>query len=188
MNIENYITVYKNVLPNDLCDKVLVELSQAEWGKNNFYNSRTGVLQEPSTAEHKNSDACKTDIDSNSEIVSIFWGVVQRYLIDLNIPYFSSWEGFTTPRHNRYTQGEIMPLHCDHIHGIFDGEKKGIPILSVLASLNDSYEGGELVMFKDTVIPMQKGSVVVFPSCFLYPHKVNPVTKGVRHTCVSWVY
>ena len=31
-------------------------------------------------------------------------------------------------------------LHADHIHSMFDGEKKGIPILSVLGVLNDDYE------------------------------------------------
>ena len=188
MNVENYVITYKNVLPNELCDKVLAELSQAQWSKNTFYGTRNGDIQEPNTDGHKNSDVCISSIASNSEIVSIFWEVIHQYIISLNTPYFSSWEGFTAPRHNRYNNAEIMPLHCDHIHNIFDGEKKGVPILSVLASLNDGYEGGELVMFEDTVIPMQKGSVVVFPSCFIYPHKVNPVVKGVRHTCVSWVY
>jgi predicted 2-oxoglutarate/Fe(II)-dependent dioxygenase YbiX len=71
---------------------------------------------------------------------------------------------------------------------LFEGDRKGIPILTVLAGLNNDYEGGELIMFKDTQIKMNTGDVVIFPSNFLYPHKVNPVTKGVRYSCVSWAW
>ena len=43
-----------------------------------------------------------------------------------------------------------------------------------------------LVGDADEVVPMAKGSVVVFPSCFLYPHRVDPITSGIRYSCVSW--
>jgi predicted 2-oxoglutarate/Fe(II)-dependent dioxygenase YbiX len=71
---------------------------------------------------------------------------------------------------------------------MFDGQRKGIPILSVLGALDDGYKGGEFVMWEDTVIDMPKGSVMVFPSNFMYPHKVNEITEGVRHSVVSWVF
>lgn len=36
-----------------------------------------------------------------------------------------------------------MRKHYDHIHSIFDGQRKGIPVLSMLGILNNDYEGGE---------------------------------------------
>ena len=188
MKLEDYVKIYPSTLSNEFCDKVLAELKHAQWDKNRFYDNTTDTVDEPDTEEHPNSNMCLDDIYANKEIISIFWQSIYTYINQLNAPYFSTWNGFTTPRHNKYNENEVMPLHCDHIHGIFDGNKKGVPILSVLASLNDGYEGGELIMFKDTVIPMEKGAVVIFPSSFMYPHKVSPVIKGVRHTCVSWVY
>ena len=71
---------------------------------------------------------------------------------------------------------------------VFDGEKKGIPILSVLGVLNDDYEGGEFIIFDDTEIKFDKGDVLVFPSLFLYPHKVEPVKSGTRYSYISWVH
>ena len=71
---------------------------------------------------------------------------------------------------------------------MFDGEKKGIPILSVLGTLNDDYEGGECKLFDDYEIKFGKGDVIVFPSLFLYPHKVEPVKKGTRYSYISWVW
>ena len=104
------------------------------------------------------------------------------------MPWFTSWTGYTQIKINKYTENKKMAIHCDHIHTIFDGELKGVPILSVLGFLNDDYDGGELIMFDDQVCEVKKGDLLIFPSNFLYPHKVNPVTKGVRYSIVSWVY
>jgi len=43
-------------------------------------------------------------------------------------------------------------------------------------------------MWERDEIKLPTGSVLVFPSNFLYPHKVCPVKKGVRYSYVSWVY
>ena len=81
-----------------------------------------------------------------------------------------------------------MQNHCDHIHSMFDGVRKGVPILSLIGILSNDYEGGELTFFEDKKIDTKKGDLLVFPSNFLYPHKVAPVTKGVRYSYVSWVW
>ena len=51
---------------------------------------------------------------------------------------------FSTIRFNRYGKGQIMRQHHDHIHSIFDGKEKGIPVLSFILNLNDDYEGADL--------------------------------------------
>jgi len=84
-----------------------------------------------------------------------------------------------------------MSLHCDHIHSMFDGTRKGIPTLTILGALNTKdidYTGGEFIMFEDKEYNMKAGQVMIFPSCFLYPHKVNLVTSGTRYSFVSWVW
>jgi predicted 2-oxoglutarate/Fe(II)-dependent dioxygenase YbiX len=43
-------------------------------------------------------------------------------------------------------------------------------------------------MFEDTPIEFKTGDLIIFPSIFLYPHKVLPVTKGTRYSYISWVY
>ena len=81
-----------------------------------------------------------------------------------------------------------MQNHCDHIQSMFDGERRGIPILSIVGILNDDYEGGELIMFGDKKIDTKKGDLWIFPSNFLYPHEITPVIKGVRYSYVSWAW
>ena len=44
-------------------------------------------------------------------------------------------------------------------------------------------------MFKEEKeIKLKKGDIVVFPSVFMYPHRVDRITEGVRDSFVSWVW
>jgi predicted 2-oxoglutarate/Fe(II)-dependent dioxygenase YbiX len=59
-------------------------------------------------------------------------------------------------------------------------------------NLNDEYTGGELI-FSDQKnkeikkFKLQEGSIVFFPSNFLYPHGIQPITKGKRYSIVAWL-
>jgi predicted 2-oxoglutarate/Fe(II)-dependent dioxygenase YbiX len=81
-----------------------------------------------------------------------------------------------------------MKLHCDHIHDIFDGTRKGIPIMTLVGVLNDDYEGGDFLMWEKEKISIPTGSVLVFPSNFMYPHEVTSIKTGSRYSFVSWVF
>ena len=65
--------------------------------------------------------------------------------------------------------------------------------LSCIINLNDKYKGGELSFFDNLhnkeilKCPLKKGSVVFFPSNFIYPHKIDPIKKGTRYSIVSWL-
>ena len=79
-------------------------------------------------------------------------------------------------------------MHCDHIRDMFDGERKGIPIVTILGILNDNYKGGNFILFDNYDVNLREGDVLIFPSVFMYPHKVKPVTEGIRYSFVSWVW
>ena len=57
--------------------------------------------------------------------------------------------------------------------------------LSVIMNMNDTYEGGDLI-FTDqkeneiTRYKLGKGSIIFFPSNFIYPYSIQPITKGKR--------
>jgi len=64
--------------------------------------------------------------------------------------------------------------------------------LSIIMNLNDDYEGGDLI-FTDQKekeikrLKLGKGSIVFFPSNFMYPHGIQPITKGTRYSIVAWL-
>jgi PKHD-type hydroxylase len=58
--------------------------------------------------------------------------------------------------------------------------------MSVQLSEPDEYEGGELEFLNfEQPIPKDIGSLIVFPSYLV--HRVNPVTRGLRRSMVSWI-
>jgi predicted 2-oxoglutarate/Fe(II)-dependent dioxygenase YbiX len=81
-----------------------------------------------------------------------------------------------------------MKTHHDHIQSLFDGERKGIPVLSIVGLLNDDFDGGEFVFFDEHKVNLKKGDILIFPSIFIFPHRVAKVTKGTRYSFVSWAW
>jgi predicted 2-oxoglutarate/Fe(II)-dependent dioxygenase YbiX len=186
--LQDYIKIYKNVLSNEFCDKILNELKNVNWVEHTFYNSISKEhIDINGTNELMNS---WDNIQSKNELDKKVWDCIYQYIVlDFSTTYFDSWNGFNTIRFNKYYNNKKMELHCDHIQSMFDGERKGIPILSILGALNNNYEGGKFLMFDEKIeIKLNKGDIMIFPSNFLYPHEVEPVTKGTRNTFVTWVW
>lgn len=184
-NLSDYIKTYNNVFTDVECAVIVNELSQANWESHSFYyqdnERRDRVGNDPQN--------CFDIIGSHDLIVEKVWKTLHQYILtDLNFPWHSGWSGFSAPKYIKYTTGCEMKEHCDHIKPIFDGQRKGIPILTVIVALNDDYEGGELVFLEDETVSLKKGDVVIFPSNFLFPHKVNVVKKGTRYSIAFFTW
>jgi len=85
----------------------------------------------------------------------------------------------------KYIPGGKYEVHVDH----YTNSPRH---LSIIINLNDNYDGGELI-FTDQrekeikKLKLGKGSIVFFPSNFMYPHSIKPITKGTRHSIVAWL-
>jgi hypothetical protein len=82
----------------------------------------------------------------------------------------------------RYEKHGGLPLHNDQ-------ENVGSRTLGSILYLNDDYDGGEL-RFPEFGISLkpEAGSVVMFPSNFLYMHEVLPMTNGSRYAMPHWYH
>ena len=114
------------------------------------------------------------------------WFAIDKYVKDLNLPYFYGWQGYSDLRFNRYDKNKQMAQHVDHIHTLFEGDRRGIPVLSIVGMLNDDYDGGEFIVAGKKFEP-EKGSAIIFPSNFMYPHSVEKIEKGSRWSIVTWL-
>ena len=54
-----------------------------------------------------------------------------------------------------------------------------------LSEEND-YDGGEFLVAAKK-FKTKKGSAIIFPANFMYPHKVMEITKGIRWSIVTWL-
>lgn len=186
-NLLDYVKVYENHISSELCKSACKNLVKVKWDEHNFYRASTDSYI---SFEHELSIS-HDDIPEKAEINKQIWFAIERYILkdfkNFN-PWFNSWNGYTSARFNKYDVSTEMHIHCDHIHTMFDGTRRGIPVLTVLGVLNKDYEGGEFIMFGDHEIKLPPGSVVVFPSNFVFPHEVKPVKSGVRYSYVSWTW
>lgn len=77
--------------------------------------------------------------------------------------------------------------HQQHFEGHADDGFRFPRTVSITAYLNDNYTGGE-VEYKhfNLLYKPQAGDVLVFPSNYVYNHKVIPVETGIRYALVNW--
>jgi predicted 2-oxoglutarate/Fe(II)-dependent dioxygenase YbiX len=74
--------------------------------------------------------------------------------------------------------------HVDTFHAQSNETRK----LTILVFLNDDFEGGRFYIqnsHERTYPEQKKGTVLIFPS--FMPHGVEPITKGMRYSVVTWM-
>ena len=166
------IKLFNDQLSSDLCKEIVKELRSCEY-------------------KHDVVTHTWQTIKRHEELMAILHFTIKDYLTELDMEWFTGWNGYSQPRYNRYTKSDECKMHCDHIHSLFttseDPDPKGVPILSMVCLLNDDFTGGEFVIGEKT-INLTSGDVVVFPSNFMFPHKVNTIDNGERYSFVSWVW
>ena len=202
-NIEDYLFHKKNFLSKDFCKSAIEKLKVCEWEAHDFtgYESNDPEhgfgWQREVKSKHElepefigfTSPAWYEDLaQANNFIIKELSSALTEYVRSFGYKWFDGWNGYSVIKFLKYAESHKMAEHCDHISSLFDGQIKGIPMLSVVGQLNDNFEGGEFVMWGDKVIPFETGDIIIFPSNFMYPHRVEPVTKGDRYSYVSWAY
>ena len=62
-------------------------------------------------------------------------------------------------------------------------------LLSTVSYLNDDYVGGEIEFVHSNVrIKPEAGSIIFFPSNYLYVHEVMPIISGTRYSMPHWYH
>ena len=187
--LQKYVLTAEKIIPDTLCKKAIADINKnkKDWEKHLWYNNSKKITEN----KNKNKELSTiylNNSENTKQIQKIVIDVINSYIKTLNLSWFQGWSECSSVRFNIYNKNQIMSNHCDHIHSLFDGQRKGVPVLSILGLLNDNYKGGEFIMFGDMKFKLEKGDILIFPSNFLYPHLVKPVTKGKRYSFVSWAW
>ena len=150
-NLENYIKVYDNSIDTNICKQTVLELQNStDWQQHVFYNNISNIFA-PREASRE-LDVSFAEVSTRNSLNECISLALKKYIDELNFSWFTTFKAHTYPRYNRYNSNKLMALHCDHIHSMFDGNLKGIPILTVIGLLNENYSGGELILFEDSEI------------------------------------
>ena len=182
-NLKDYVHISQmdsNI--TDLTDKIFAE--DIKWKKHEWADSQGKIIR----SDDIDVVYCHEIFSDNKIYEEIFEHIIQYGNTDYGKwAWLGGLEALSNIRFNRYGVNTFMAEHIDHIRTLFDGKHKGIPVLSLIGLLNDDFTGGEFVLC-DEVIPLKKNSLLIWPSVFLYPHKVMPIKSGIRHSFVGWVW
>jgi predicted 2-oxoglutarate/Fe(II)-dependent dioxygenase YbiX len=180
-NINDYIIEFDNIIPDQLVDDIFCEYENAtEWAPAQI---STGVV-DPSN-RNVSTIALSVHYDNNTDIRKIIDNqlfncaseAIKKYNEAFPYAIIAQDSGYDLLR---YQPGQFYKQHTDSV--------KTIPrSVSCSFILNNDYEGGEFAFFdKELKIKPKKRSALMFPSNFMYPHEIMPVTKGIRYSIVTW--
>lgn len=183
--LEDYIMVVENALTDALCDAILEEYRDSPDWVNSTVGSagKVDVNVRGAKAIGMSQD---TVMQKNEKVrkkldhyLFVSAGLAshkyrEKYKPHLNISRDCGYDLLWYEANTGYIE------HTDSF-------KESNREVSCSFSLNDDYEGGYWSFWggKKT-LQVSKGSAILFPSNFMYPHQIMPVTKGDRYSIVTW--
>jgi hypothetical protein len=177
--LDKWIGYYENIMNDKQCKEIFNY--PWDWAPSKYENN-SGVSSN-SEERVKMDEVWVQDINKP-------YPLMRETVLKIVDIYAKEHERFSCIHHtnfriNRYGVGGFMSSHVDNIHHSH-GQSYGYPQCSILLFLNDDYEGGQFVVV-DKEYETKKGSAIVFPSNFMFPHEVREVTNGERWSVVTWV-
>ena len=181
--MKDYIGYYTDLIPPPICNAIIghVENERLSDFAKSTYSDPDGVVE-------SDDRVCMDEIWFLQD--HKFYDVLKNFVLKGLENYSKQHPKFVVTHHtnfrlNKYSKGGFMSKHCDNIHHSH-GQQYGYPHVSVLLFLNDDYEGGEFVVADETYVT-KKGSSLIFPSNFMFPHEVKPITDGTRWSVITWM-
>lgn len=182
-NINDYIVTFDEVITDALCDAILKEFSdETEWQKtivgtglvnDKIRNAEAVVLSYPHVIDKNPKIRAKFD----KYVFASAGLAIKKYNEKFPLALIQEDSGYELLR---YKEGQFYIEHTDSF-------KASPRAVSCSFALNDDYEGGEFAFFdRELVYNLKKGSCIMFPSNFMYPHEIMPVTSGTRYSIVTW--
>jgi len=183
-NLINYILVLENIVSNELCDDILNEYENSnEWldtttSPKTLINKKirncTSLGMSFDIIIEKNKNIRK---NLDNKVFECAKEAIKKYNEKFKYALISKDTGYELLK---YKKGGFYTQHVDS----FTNMPRTI---SCSFALNDNFKGGEFSFFNNSITySLKKGSAIMFPSNFLYPHAVLPVTDGTRYSIITW--
>jgi predicted 2-oxoglutarate/Fe(II)-dependent dioxygenase YbiX len=183
-NLTDYIKVYKQAIPAELCDRILAEYKDCEQWTDARVGSGEVVDKDIRNVRDLNISHPEL-ILQNQEIRKKIDEDVYKFAADVLAKYREIAPHGTIINDSGYTLLEYNTgcFYKQHTDNFLFAPRS----ISCSINLNDDYEGGEFAFFDDELsYSLRKGDVLMFPSNFMYPHAVKPVLSGTRYSIVTW--
>ena len=174
MNHHTFIKHYEGVVPNIVCD----------WLVDSFESSNQLVTRRNGPQNFDEMNLNQFREDAANTMVRFMETALRRYVTDVQETVFFPDLAIEEFRVKRYTGGTDQQF-AEHVDvGSLASAKR---YLSFLFYLNDNFTGGQTLFYPTTTITPLKGSVLVFPPMWMYPHAGLPVETGNKYIMSSYL-
>tara|TARA_R110000782_G_C14763223_1_gene408364 strand:- start:682 stop:1230 length:549 start_codon:yes stop_codon:yes gene_type:complete len=181
MKLEECIVVLNNIVKQDFIDIIIKYIDKKATGK----MSTVGGLKEDTRNVYGHS------LRKDNVSDKIFFRHIDHVIKDHYTHYKVKFPCISPEKIAqidllKYTHGGKYEIHTDE-------SAKCWRTLTCILNLNEEYEGGDFVVYaQDGKTEMKRikcktGTCIMFPSNFLFPHRVEPITSGERYSIVTWL-
>ena len=185
MSLENYY-YFKKALPKNTCENIIKTYKNKK-----FHKGTIGVKdKDKKNLKTRNTDIVFIDEPWLYREIQPFTNVANR---NANWNFNLDWT--EKIQFGCYRKNSHYDWHCDSTTVNKENRYRKVSTIVMLSNPSD-YEGGQLkFQFRNNVDPTiedtlvdgnLQGNIIVFPS-YVW-HKVEPVTKGVRYSLVTWTW
>ena len=190
MEIKNFVKIYDDVIPLTCVSSIIRfaknsdEFQKAKVGGGNNEQSKIDFnIRKTWTYRLSNLDNKLTNVHWFNFLMNSFNLHIKKYTTDLKILHLS-YQEINDISILKYEDNGFYTWHTDH----FAAAPR---TLSCILLLNNDYEGGNLCFrnpdgSEEWEIEVKANRMIIWPSCFMYPHTVKRVTKGTRYSVVAW--
>lgn len=187
--IKDYIKIYESVISESDCNFILNEyINSKEWSLsrvsyNNTQNTNEDLdIRNCDMIEISQLLVLQKNFNIRKKIDTIIFEHINKTLLLYHQEFsFCSVSGDCGYTLLRYNKGQFFKTHIDQIQGSRE--------LSCSIILNDNYEGGEFCFLKGEIeVKPPKGSIIIFPSNFMFPHEIKTIRSGYRYSIITWFF
>ena len=191
MELKNFIKTYDNLMPFEALScfiRYINTINVFEKSALIGTDANPGIVDESvrRVQEYNMSPVNNslTEVHWSNFLAAHFHNRIQHYLKECSPAFHVGVPQINNMTILKYEEGGFYKYHHDHA-------RQAPRTLSLIYLLNNDYKGGELTFtdphkkeeFNIDVLPNR---LIIWPSVYLFPHKVNPIKEGKRYSIVSW--
>lgn len=180
--LNDFIHIYENALEPNICDFLISLFEQTSDKHERFENDGTPNFTQINFTENRNLTEEINQV--HGHVIKKIIEYRDKYYEFVNSKVFPSEHAFEQFRIKKYNPGgdDRFDTHVDVTN--YESSRR---FLSFMWYLNDVEIGGNTV-FKDLVIQPKKGTLIVFPPLWMFPHRGESPISGPKYIMSAYLH
>jgi prolyl 4-hydroxylase len=182
VELNDFIHIYENALDSNICDFLISLFDQTSDKHERCENEGKPNFTQFNFTEHRELTEEVNQV--HNHIIKNIFTYRDKYYEFVDARVFPKDHAFEQFRIKKYNIGgeDRFDTHVDVLD--YDSARR---FLSFMWYLNDVETGGE-TMFEDMIIKPKKGTLLIFPPLWMFPHKGNSPISNSKYIMSAYLH